>query len=71
VTSRMYGTSDTTSELYNEGANLVSGMFGWYNLFAAGFGLVVLPYIAKITNRKITKTLEWTLTSTSQDQTSR
>lgn len=54
VTSRMYGTSDTTSELFNEGANLVSGMFGWYNLFAAGFGLLILPYISKIFNRKIT-----------------
>ena len=57
VTSRLYGTSDTTSELFNEGANLVSGMFGWYNLFAAGFGLVVLPFIAKITNRKITHSI--------------
>lgn len=57
VTSRIYGTSDTTSELYNEGANLVSGMFGWYNLFAAGFGLVVLPWLAKIFNRKITHSI--------------
>ena len=54
VTHHLYGTSDTTSELYNEGANLVSGMFGWYNLFAAGFGLVVLPFLARLTNRKIT-----------------
>ena len=57
VTSRIYGTSDTTSELYNEGANLVSGMFGWYNLFAAAFGLLILPWIAKITNRKITHSI--------------
>ena len=54
VTSHIYGTSDTTSEMYNEGANLVSGMMGWYNLFAAGFGLVILPFIARKTNRKIT-----------------
>ena len=54
VTLHMYGTSDTTTAAYNEGANLVSGMFGWYNLFAAGFGLVVLPWLAKLTNRKIT-----------------
>ncbi|HDS07673.1 MAG TPA: MFS transporter, partial [Bacteroides sp.] len=54
VTHHLYGTSDTTSELYNEGANLVSGMFGWYNLFAAGFGLVALPFLARLTNRKIT-----------------
>lgn len=53
VTHHLYGTDDTTSALYNEGANLVSGMFGWYNLFAAGFGLLVLPLLAKLTNRKI------------------
>jgi len=54
VTSHMYHTADTTSVAYNEGANLVSGMFGWYNLFAAAFGLVLLPFLAKLTNRKIT-----------------
>ena len=57
VTMHMYGTSDTTSELYNEGANLVSGMFGWYNLFAAGFGLLLLPLLARLTNRKITHSI--------------
>jgi len=57
VTQHMYGTTDTTSEAYNEGANLVSGMFGWYNLFAAAFGLAVLPYLAKLTNRKITHSI--------------
>ncbi len=54
VTSHIYGTSDTSSQLYNDGADLVSGMFGWYNLFAAGFGLLILPFLARITNRKIT-----------------
>jgi maltose/moltooligosaccharide transporter len=54
VTSHMYHTADTTTVAYNEGANLVSGMFGWYNLFAAAFGLVLLPFMAKLTNRKIT-----------------
>jgi len=57
VTSRIYGTSDTTSQLYNEGANLVSGMFGWYNLFAAAFGLLLLPLLAKVFNRKITHSI--------------
>ncbi|MCK5136813.1 MAG: MFS transporter [Bacteroidales bacterium] len=57
VTQHMYGSTDPTSELYNEGANLVSGMFGWYNLFAAGFGLVVLPFMARLTNRKITHSI--------------
>ncbi len=54
VTQTMYHTADTTTEAYNEGANLVSGMFGWYNLFAAAFGLVLLPFLARLTNRKIT-----------------
>jgi maltose/moltooligosaccharide transporter len=54
VTDHLYGTTDVQSELYGEGANLVSGMMGWYNLFAAGFGLIVLPFISKRTNRKIT-----------------
>ena len=54
VTQTMYHTTDTTTVAYNEGANLVSGMFGWYNLFAAAFGLVLLPFLAKLTNRKIT-----------------
>lgn len=57
VTSTIYGTSDTTSELYNEGANLVSGMFGWYNLFAAVFGLLLLPFLARVFNRKITHSI--------------
>ena len=57
VTQHMYETSDTTSELYNEGANLVSGMFGWYNLFAAAFGLLLLPILAKMINRKITHSI--------------
>jgi maltose/moltooligosaccharide transporter len=57
VTSHMYHTADTTSVAYNEGANLVSGMFGWYNLFAAGFGLVLLPFLARLTNRKITHSI--------------
>jgi len=57
VTSHMYHTADTTTVAYNEGANLVSGMFGWYNLFAAAFGLVLLPFLAKLTSRKITHSI--------------
>ncbi len=53
VTKHIYNTVDTESEIYNVGANLVSGMFGWYNLFAAGFGLIIIPFIAKLTNRKM------------------
>jgi len=54
VTNHLYGTSDPTSAAYNEGANWVGGMFGWYNLFAAFFALAVLPFLARLTNRKIT-----------------
>jgi maltose/moltooligosaccharide transporter len=53
VTSHVYGTSDTTSVLYNEGANWVGVLFGVYNGFAAvvAFGL---PVLAKYTSRKTT-----------------
>jgi maltose/moltooligosaccharide transporter len=54
LTRHLYGTSDTQSAIYNEGANWISGMMGYYNLFAAFFGLVILPWIARITNRKVT-----------------
>jgi maltose/moltooligosaccharide transporter len=54
ITSHIYKTTDTASVAYNEGANLVGGMMGWYNLFAAFFGLAVLPWLARITNRKVT-----------------
>ncbi len=54
VTDHLYGTTDPQSEIYGEGANLVSGMMGWYNLFAAGFGLLVLPFLSRLTSRKIT-----------------
>ncbi|RPH68688.1 MFS transporter, partial [bacterium] len=54
LTKHLYGTSDTQSELYNKGANWIGGMMGYYNLFAAFFGLIVLPWIAKVTNRKVT-----------------
>ncbi len=54
LTRHLYGTSDTLSVVYNEGANWIGGMMGYYNLFAAAFGLFFLPWLAKITNRKIT-----------------
>ena len=52
VTSHVYGTSDTTSALYNEGANWVGICFGIYNGFAAVFAFWLI-YFAKITNRKV------------------
>lgn len=53
VTTHVYGTSDTTTALYNEGANWVGVLFGIYNGFAAvvAFGL---PVLAKHTSRKAT-----------------
>jgi maltose/moltooligosaccharide transporter len=53
VTSHIYGTSDTTSEMYNTGADWVGVLFGIYNGFAAivAFGL---PLLAKYTSRKTT-----------------
>jgi maltose/moltooligosaccharide transporter len=52
VTSHIYGTSDTTSALYNEGANWVGVAFAAYNGVAAlvAFGI---PVLAKKTSRKI------------------
>lgn len=53
VTGHIYGTTDTTSALYNEGANWVGVLFGIYNGFAAivAFGL---PVLARHTSRKAT-----------------
>ncbi|MEA3317174.1 MAG: MFS transporter, partial [Bacteroidota bacterium] len=56
VTSHIYGTSDTTSELYNNGANWVGVCFGIYNGFAALFAFLLI-YLAKITNRKATHSI--------------
>ena len=53
VTSHIYGTSDSTTELYNDGADWVGIMFAVYNGFAAIVAFL-LPVLAKYTNRKIT-----------------
>ncbi len=51
VTSHVYGTTDTTSALYNEGANWVGVGFGMYNGVAAvvAFGI---PLLARRTSRR-------------------
>jgi maltose/moltooligosaccharide transporter len=51
VTSHVYGTTDATSALYNEGANWVGVAFAVYNGVAAlvAFGI---PVLAKATSRK-------------------
>ncbi len=52
VTSHIYGTSDTTSVLYNEGADWVGILFAVYNGFAAVIAFGLAP-MAKATSRKI------------------
>jgi maltose/moltooligosaccharide transporter len=52
VTSHIYGTSDTTSALYNEGANWVGVAFGTYNGVAAMVAFAI-PVLARKTSRKI------------------
>jgi len=53
VTSSIYGTTDTTSQLYNDGADWVGVLFGVYNGLAAVFAFL-LPILARHTSRKIT-----------------
>ncbi|RNC85775.1 MAG: MFS transporter [Balneola sp.] len=53
VTSHIYGTDDTTSLLYNQGADMVSNLFGGYNGIAA-LAAILLPWVARKTSRKAT-----------------
>ena len=56
VTSHVYGTTDASSALYNEGANWVGVCFAAYNGIAAlvAFGI---PVVARATSRKIAHAL--------------
>jgi maltose/moltooligosaccharide transporter len=56
ITSSVYGATDTTSQLYNDGADWVGVLFGVYNGFAAVFAFL-LPIIARHTSRKITHSI--------------
>ncbi len=53
ITSHVYGTSDTSSKLYNDGADWVGILFSVYNGFAAVVAFA-LPVLARYTNRKTT-----------------
>jgi maltose/moltooligosaccharide transporter len=53
VTSHIYGADDSSSKLFNEGADWVGVLFAVYNGFAAIVAFL-LPVLAKLTNRKIT-----------------
>ncbi|KGI76879.1 MFS transporter [Oleiagrimonas soli] len=46
VTAVQYGTTDTQSALYNQGANWVGVLFGAYNGFAA-LAALVIPWVAR------------------------
>jgi maltose/moltooligosaccharide transporter len=56
VTSHVYRTSDTTSALYNEGADWVGVCFAIYNGIAALVAFL-LPVVAKATSRRVTHLL--------------
>ena len=56
VPSHIYGTSDTTSTAYNDGADWVGVLFAVYNGFAAIFAFL-LPVLAKFTSRRITHSI--------------
>jgi len=60
VTSHIYGTDDTTSAAYNNGADWVGVLFSVYNGFAAIIALL-LPSLAKLTNRKVTHLIALTI----------
>lgn len=53
VTQYHFGTSDTKTALYNEGANWVGFLFASYSFFSA-FTALLLPILAKKISRKYT-----------------
>ena len=53
VTKHVYGTSDATSVIYNEGADWVGICFAVYNGVAA-LAALFLPTLAKYTSRRVT-----------------
>lgn len=64
VTSHVYGTSDTTSALYNEGADWVGICFAVYNGVAALVAFLI-PAIAKRTSRRVTHLIALVIGGTS------
>jgi maltose/moltooligosaccharide transporter len=56
VTEHVYGTTDPTSALYNEGANWVGVCFAVYNGFSAVLAFL-LPWLARFIGRKKVHTL--------------
>ena len=56
ITSHIYHTSDTTSKIYNEGADWVNVCFAVYNGVSA-LAALGLPIIARATSRRVTHLL--------------
>jgi maltose/moltooligosaccharide transporter len=56
ITSHIYHTSDTTSKLYNEGADWVNVCFSVYNGVSA-LAALALPVLARATSRRVTHLL--------------
>ena len=56
VTGHVFGTRETTSELYNDAADWVTVMFGVYNGVAAAVAFL-LPVLARRTSNKVTHML--------------
>jgi maltose/moltooligosaccharide transporter len=59
VTAHIYHSSDTTSMAYNQGATMVSNLFGGYNGIAA-LAAFLLPVLARKTSRRVTHLLALT-----------
>lgn len=53
VTGHIFHSSDPTTQAYNDGADLVSNLFGIYNGIAA-IAALFLPILAKYTSRRVT-----------------
>lgn len=60
ITQHIYGTTDSTTELYNQGANWVGVLFAVYNGVSA-ISAFLLPIIAKRIGRKATHSIALTM----------
>jgi len=60
ITQHVYGTTDSSSLLYNQGANWVGVLFAVYNGVSA-LGAFLLPVIARQIGRKATHAIALTL----------
>ena len=60
ITSHVFGTSDSTTKLYNDGADWVGILFMVYNGFSAVVAFA-LPVLAKYTSRKATHAISLVL----------